>query len=150
MTTLRRLTINDANVATEYVQKYFAHDQLVFNASVRNAIEELLSAPELGAFFEVLSNDIPAGYVVLTYGFDHEFGGRIGLITDFYLLESHRGNGIGGAAMDELLNFAAARGLHAVELFVLDHNERARTFYERRGFSVTTGRKSMSIALAKA
>lgn len=53
-------------------------------------------------------------------------------IVDIALLPSHRGAGIGGAIMADLLREAATAG-KAVRIHV-EHNNRALRFYERLGF----------------
>ena len=44
------------------------------------------------------------------------------------------GRGVGSALLREALRWAAARGLHRVELTVMAHNTRAIALYERMGF----------------
>ena len=51
------------------------------------------------------------------------------------------GRGIGTSLLRHALDWAAAHGLHRVELTVMAHNTRAIRLYERMGFSVE-GRRS--------
>lgn len=44
------------------------------------------------------------------------------------------GQGVGSALLREALSWAAAHGLHRVELTVMAHNTRAIALYERTGF----------------
>jgi ribosomal protein S18 acetylase RimI-like enzyme len=46
-----------------------------------------------------------------------------------------RSKGIGNALIDFIVDFARSEGYERVRLFVIDTNERAKTFYERMGFS---------------
>ncbi|QYX57624.1 GNAT family N-acetyltransferase [Roseovarius sp. SCSIO 43702] len=48
-----------------------------------------------------------------------------------------RGQGVGSALLDAVIAEAAARGLPAVRLDVIDDNPRARALYERKGFRAT-------------
>ena len=45
-----------------------------------------------------------------------------------------RGRGIGGKMLDFIIDFAMTRGFRGVSLHVIDTNDRARAFYEERGF----------------
>ena len=145
MASLSQLTSADLTLATEFVKAYFLHDLLVFDDAVHQAVGQLLEDPSLGRFWVIESDGERCGYIVLTFGFDHEFGGRIGLVTDFFLVESARGAGLGTNAMELVLAEAKSLGLKAVELYVLDHNNRARDFYRRFGFSEVDGRAPMSL-----
>jgi ribosomal protein S18 acetylase RimI-like enzyme len=46
----------------------------------------------------------------------------------------HRGMGIGGSIIEFILDFARKEGFPAVSLHVIDSSQRARRFYEGRGF----------------
>jgi len=130
-----------------WVEAYFLHDGLRFDAKVRAGIRELLEHPEYGVAWVILRGGIEAGYCVMTYGFDHEVGGRTGVVTDFYLSEHARGEGIGSRVLDLMIDHARGTGLRQVELFVLDHNDGARRLYERRGFRAVTGREILVLPL---
>ena len=75
------------------------------------------------------------GYTILTYGFDMEFGGRLGIITDFYIDEDHRAKGIGSRVLKQMFAFARRNGLSAIELQVIKGNKIARRFYQKAGFT---------------
>jgi len=74
-------------------------------------------------------------------------GGRTGVVTDFYLSEHARGEGIGSRVLDLMIDHARGTGLRQVELFVLDHNDGARRLYERRGFRAVAGREILVLPL---
>lgn len=138
--TLRALGVESLDSALSFVKAYFDHDGLAFNPDVANGVRELLEDANLGTFWAICEGAAEVGYVVLTYAFDHEFGGRIGVATDFFLLEEGRGRGIGSEVLSLVERAAREKGLHAIELFVLDHNPRARLLYERLGYVGQTDR----------
>lgn len=133
--------------AKEWVKAYYDLDGLSFEPKVERAIETLLKSPHLGRFWEVVTESGPVGYIVLTFGFDHEFGGLMGLVTDFYLVESARGSGLGSAVLTEVVETACQSGCLHLELAVLDHNDRAAQFYQRLGFTPVLGRRMFGIEL---
>jgi len=52
------------------------------------------------------------------------------------VLAAARGQGVGAGLLRELDLWAAARGIHRLELTVMDHSHRARRLYERMGYAV--------------
>lgn len=56
------------------------------------------------------------------------------LVDMLAVAQSMRSKGIGSALMDFIIDFAQSKGYNQVRLFVIDTNEKAKTFYERRGF----------------
>ncbi|MFO0769034.1 MAG: GNAT family N-acetyltransferase [Nitrospiraceae bacterium] len=145
---LRQLGLNEVDVALDFVRAYFAHDGLAFDQAVAVAVRQLLSDPSLGRFWAIVRGEEMVGYAVLTFGFDHEFGGRTGLLTDFYLSEAWRGQGIGSLALEAIELEARALGLRALDLYVLDANPNARRLYLRRGFKPMVGRAPLTKPLA--
>jgi GNAT superfamily N-acetyltransferase len=133
--------------AKEWVKTYYDLEGLSFEPKVERGIETLLESSHLGRFWEVVMGSGPVGYIVLTFGFDHEFGGLMGLVTDFYLIESARGSGLGSAVLIEVMESARRVGCQHLELAVLDHNDRAAQFYQRLGFTPVLGRRMFEIEL---
>ncbi len=144
---LRELVIADAIAAERWVSRYYELDELVFDEKVRKAISALLVSPELGRFWQVERDGMPMGYIVLTFGFDHEFGGKLGVVTDFYLVEEARGQGLGSQVLQEVIQQAKQLGCKHLELAVLDHNTRAENFYRKLGLKPQTGRRIFEINL---
>ena len=64
-------------------------------------------------------------------------GRPVATLFDIVVFERHRNQGLGTAAIDEVEEWARARGLPVVHLAVFAHNEAARRLYERLGFTVT-------------
>ena len=58
-----------------------------------------------------------------------------GELTWMYVHPSHQGRGVGTALLRHLFSYAAAQGVHRIELTVLDGNP-ARRLYEREGFTL--------------
>ena len=66
-------------------------------------------------------------------------------IEDVCIDEGRRGENIGGALMDYVLDFARSIGCCRADLDVWEFNGRARAFYEKHGFS--TQKRRMDISL---
>ena len=75
-----------------------------------------------------------AGYLILTFGFSLEYGGRDAFIDEFFIATPHRGRGLGKAALEEVARLAPGLGVHAIHLEVADNNHGAESLYSRQGF----------------
>lgn len=64
-------------------------------------------------------------------------------MTDFYLCEEARGRGIGSEALALITRGARKLELKAIELVVVRHKGRGRSFHERNGFHAMEGRTPM-------
>ncbi len=95
----------------------------------------LLADPRLGIACLIERGQQLAGYLILTFGFDLEFGGRQATVTDLYLRPEARGSGLGAAALTALEDVGRRLGLKALELQVERDNLEAQAFYTRLGFT---------------
>ena len=75
----------------------------------------------------------PVGFALFFHNFS-TFMGRKGLyLEDLYVLEEHRGKGIGKALLQRLASIAVERQCRRFEWAVLDWNESAIRFYRSLG-----------------
>ncbi len=74
------------------------------------------------------------GYLVLTWGYSLESGGREALIDEVYV--EPKGRGAGSALVDAAIVECERRGLRRVFLETEAANGRARELYLRKGFEV--------------
>ena len=72
------------------------------------------------------------GYLVITWGYSLESGGRDALVDEFYV--SRQGQGVGGRLLDSALGMLAERGIRKVFLETERDNARVRSMYQRHGF----------------
>jgi len=64
-----------------------AYDFIPFRASrVRRALEAPVRDPTLGRLWMIQTLKRDAGYLIVTFGFDVEFGGRVPAVTEFYIV----------------------------------------------------------------
>lgn len=139
--------VSSAAVACEWVRHYYAYEGLAFDASVEQGVLRLLESSRFGWFFALTRGEEAIGYAVLTRAFDHEFGGEYAILTDFFLLESHRRHGHGSRALELIEEFARAQGFCSLDLYVLDRNAGVREFYKRQGFRDVSDRRPMTKSL---
>jgi ribosomal protein S18 acetylase RimI-like enzyme len=112
------------------VSEFCVTDQHTFDPDrVTRALVPLLEDDAHGVVYLA---DNEQGYVVITWGYSLESGGREALIDEIYL--RRRGEGRGGKVMDALFVEMAAQGVVKMFLETETHNHRARRFYARQGF----------------
>jgi ribosomal protein S18 acetylase RimI-like enzyme len=117
------------------IREYYRYDGIRFDARrVGPALRKLLGDESLGCVWIIDDGNAVAGYSILTFNYDLEFGGLQGIVTDLFLREKYRGRGLGKAALDGVAEYCRARGISAIELQVEHHNKAAQGFYRKLGF----------------
>lgn len=136
---IRRAVPGDADAVTAMAVAYNTEDgdHPISDATLRQAIDPLLTDDQYGLILvaERLSDPgVFLGYLVLTWSYSLESGGRDGLIDETWVAE--RGQGIGTALFAAAVEEAQRRGLPRLFLETETHNEGARRLYGRFGFVV--------------
>ncbi len=127
---LQRARIEHLPLMLTLVSEFCVTDQHTFDPDrVTRALVPLLEDDAHGVVYLA---DNEQGYVVITWGYSLESGGREALIDEIYL--RRRGQGLGSKVMDALFDDMAARGVVKMFLETETHNRRARQFYARQGF----------------
>ena len=132
----------------EFVRRYYEEDGIRFVPDlVRPALARLLVKPGLGrAFFFVDDEQIRCGYVVFTFGFEHEVGGPLATITDLFVEPSHRREGMGKAALAFVAETCRQLGVLSLELQPKRLNFGGQALYRSFGFRESE-RVSMFLSL---
>lgn len=129
------------------MREYYEYDGHGWDeASARSAIAQFLGNPTFGRAWLIQEGGAMVGYVVLTFGFSLQYGGRDSFLDELYLRETHRGQGIGAQVIDFLKAVCRQQGIKALHLEVLNQNQGAYRFYRRLGF-VEHDSKFMSLIL---
>ncbi len=97
-------------------------------------MEALLADPESGGVWTIEMDGSPAGYLVFTFGYSLEFGGRFGLLDELFIEEPWRGRGIGRQAVDFAGRLCVERGWRVLRLEFFPGNRRASDLYRRSGY----------------
>lgn len=132
---LRSAGTEDMACVVELVRRCHAYENLsreIFG--LESVLEPLLEQGDAGRIWIVELGGDAIGYVALCFGYSIEFGGRDAFIDEFYILEEHRGRGIGASVLGEIPCIARELGVKALHLEVARGNDRARRLYRRSGF----------------
>jgi GNAT superfamily N-acetyltransferase len=117
------------NLAEQEPGAYFFDEPVV-----RGALHKFLSDSDLGQAWVFFDEEIPVGYIILTFGFSFEFHGRDSFIDELYLEPQYRGRGIGRRAMRFVEERARELGVNAIHLEVDEGNTPAEELYRRAGY----------------
>jgi ribosomal protein S18 acetylase RimI-like enzyme len=103
----------------------------------RRALQELVHGTRFAAGWMIEAGSEAIGYLVVTWSWSIEFGGRDAFIDEFYIEPAHRGRGHGSEILEALVRLLDAEGVHAVHLEVEAGNPNAARLYRRHGFAGT-------------
>lgn len=130
------LTSDNLAAALRFREQLYRHEDLDYNPEgAVEGMQELMEHPEFGALWIIQVDGIDAGYILLTICYSLEFRGRFGLLDEFYIADSCRGQGAGTAAIEFVEAKCRARGLRALRLEVSHGNPRGQALYRRCGFA---------------
>jgi ribosomal protein S18 acetylase RimI-like enzyme len=135
MTDIRLAAPADLEAVLALHRDFFAEDGYAFREEESRAnLARLLAEPGLGQVFVIDVDGRVAGYLVLTFGFSLEFGGRDGLVDELYVSPGHRGRGLGTRALEAAEAACREQGIRALHLVVERYKDGAQALYRRAGF----------------
>ena len=99
--TLRIARVSDTPELLRLIRAYYRFDGIRFQKSVIDAaLRKLLRKRSLGRIWIMRDGVKSAGYVVLTFNYDLEFGGLEGIVTDLFIESEYRNRGLGRGALE--------------------------------------------------
>lgn len=99
----------------------------------REAAQNLVCNPSFGRIWMICLADDVVGYIVLSFDYSLEYGGRCGWVDEFFVRREYRGKGIGSQALRFFMERARELGVKTVHLGVRRGNP-AIELYRRAGF----------------
>jgi GNAT superfamily N-acetyltransferase len=100
----------------------------------REAAQNLVRNPSLGRIWMICLDQDVVGYIVLSFDYSLEYGGRCGWVDEFFIRKEHRGRGMGSEALQLFADKARELGARTVHLGVRRGNP-AIKLYRRAGFT---------------
>ena len=130
------VTSDEITTVVEMMQDFFAIDAYPFEkkATTSNLIE-FVDNQQLGRLWLITLQTETIGYVVMTFGFSFEYGGRDAFIDEFFLREAYRNQGIGKKVLTFLEEQAISLKINTLHLEVERHNVKANALYRKMGYS---------------
>ena len=149
MTTFKPLEIADIEVITQMMQDFYAIDNYPMDVEVaKKLFQEFISNEHLGKSWLIYSENEIAGYIILTFIFSFEYGGKIAFVDELFIKETARGKGFGKEAIQFIQREVPKLSLKLLYLEVEPHNENAQKLYLAHDF-VIHNRKLMKYKVTK-
>lgn len=149
MTTFKPLEITDISTITQMMQDFYAIDNYPMNVEVtKNLFREFISNEHLGKSWLIYSENEIVGYIILTFIFSFEYGGKIAFVDELFIKETARGKGIGKEAIQFIQKEVPKLSLKLLYLEVEPHNENAQKLYLAHDFELHN-RKLMKYKVTK-
>lgn len=147
---MRHGSIEDIPRLVALMTEFYAEAATPLNAArAAEAFAALLSDDRLGHVWLIQAGNYDVGYVVVTFSYSMEFGGRNAFLDDLFIQAPFRGAGLGTAALKEVRVFCAENGVCALHLETGRDNVAAQALYRRAGFKVTD-RQLLTLVLMEA
>ena len=149
MITFKPLEISDISIITKMMQDLYAIDNYPMNVEVaKNLFQEFISNEHLGKSWLIYSENEIVGYIILTFIFSFEYGGKIAFVDELFIKETARGKGFGKEAIQFIQSEVSKLSLKLLYLEVEPHNENAQKLYLAHDF-VLHNRKLMKYKVTK-
>jgi GNAT superfamily N-acetyltransferase len=132
---LRLATAVDHPALRLLQRAFYQEEKLTYVAHVDAALQSLLSDAALGfALVDEEAGRVNA-YLVVTFGFSLELGGKDAFVDELFVAGDARKRGVGRALMAQAANEARARGAKYLRLEVAEPDAGKLGFYQACGFS---------------
>lgn len=149
MTTFKPLEISDISIITQMMQDFYAIDNYPMDVEVAKTLfQEFISNEHLGKSWLIYSENEIVGYIILTFIFSFEYGGKIAFVDELFIKEIARGKGFGKEAIQFIQQEVPKLSLKLLYLEVEPHNENAQKLYLAHDF-VLHNRKLMKYKVTK-
>ena len=149
MTTFKPLEISDISIITKMMQDFYAIDNYPMDVEVAKTLfQEFISNEHLGKSWLIYSENEIVGYIILTFIFSFEYGGKIAFVDELFIKETARGKGFGKEAIQFIQQEVPKLSLKLLYLEVEPHNENAQKLYLAHDFELHN-RKLMKYKVTK-
>ncbi|MEQ8903831.1 GNAT family N-acetyltransferase [Ekhidna sp.] len=131
----KRVTLSDYALCMKMMKDFYTIDNYPFSElKARKCFEEIIRNDHLGRFWLLYRNRLPIGYIILTFGFSFEYGGKDAFIDEFYLIPGERRKGFGSMTLEKLKEKAKQLDIKAIHLEVEKTNQVGNRLYRQVGF----------------
>ena len=149
MTTFKPLEIVDIEIITQMMQDFYAIDNYPIDVEVTKTLfQEFIFNEHVGKSWLIYSENEIVGYIILTFIFSFEYGGKIAFVDELFIKETARGKGFGKEAIQFIQQEVPKLSLKLLYLEVEPHNENAQKLYLAHDFELHN-RKLMKYKVTK-
>ena len=137
MTTFKPLEKVDIPTITQMMQDFYAIDNYPMAVEEsKKLFQEFITNENLGKSWLIFSENEIVGYIILTFIFSFEYGGKIAFIDELFIKETARGKGIGKETIQFIQREVPKLSLKLIYLEVETHNENAQKLYLAHDFEL--------------
>ena len=137
MTTFKPLEISDISIITQMMQDFYAIDNYPMDVEIAKTLfQEFISNEHLGKSWLIYSENEIVGYIILTFVFSFEYGGKIAFVDELFIQETARGKGFGKEATQFIQQEVPKLSLKLLYLEVEPHNKNAQKLYLAHDFEL--------------
>ena len=149
MTSFKPLEIVDIEIITQMMRDFYEIDNYPMNVEVAKTLfQEFITNEHLGKSWLIYSENEIVGYIILTFVFSFEYGGKIAFVDELFIKETERGKGFGKEAIQFIQREVPKLSLKLLYLEVEPHNENAQKLYLAHDFELHN-RKLMKYKVTK-
>lgn len=131
------LEFSQLEIITSMMQDFYAIDNYPIDIEVsKKLFHEFISNENLGKAWLIYDDSEIVGYVILTFIFSFEYGGKIAFLDELYIKEIARGKGFGKQAIQFIKEQSEKLNVKLLYLEVENHNENAQKLYLANDFEV--------------
>lgn len=146
---MRHASIEDIPRLVALMTEFYAEGATPLKAArAAEAFAALLADDQLGHIWLIQAGNDDVGYLVVTFSYSMEFGGRNAFLDDLFIQAPFRGAGLGTAALKEVRAFCLEHAVRALHLETGRENAAAQALYRHAGFKVTD-RQLLTLVLAE-
>jgi ribosomal protein S18 acetylase RimI-like enzyme len=137
MTTFKPLEKVDIPTITQMMQDFYAIDNYPMDVEKsKKLFQEFITNENLGKSWLIFSENEIVGYIILTFIFSFEYGGKIAFIDELFIKETARGKGFGKEVIQFIQGEVPKLSLKLLYLEVETHNENAQKLYLAHDFEL--------------
>ena len=136
---LRPAEPSDLDTLVTLSRAFYDHFRYPWTEEQPRAIAALLADPSAGRVWLILVDGQPAGYVILSFFFSVERGGRTAFVDELFVLPGSRKRGAGGEVLDLVAKECPRLGVRALHAEIEPGNTGIASLSRRHGW-VDTGR----------
>jgi GNAT superfamily N-acetyltransferase len=127
----------DADAVVGMMQQFYAIDNYPIDVAVSKSLyTEFTENESLGKGWVIEADGKPVGYIILTFVFSFEYGGRIAFLDELFITEAMRGKGLAKQALDFITEEAKALSIKIIYLEIEPHNTAAQQLYLSKNFAL--------------
>ncbi|NJK51753.1 MAG: GNAT family N-acetyltransferase [Leptolyngbyaceae cyanobacterium SU_3_3] len=129
-------SISNIEKLIKLMSELYAYDHLPFDEQTAcSALQLILGNDSYGCIHLIYINEEIIGYLIVTFGFSLEYGGRDAFVDEIYVQEKYRRQGIGKKSLQFAEEICRGRGVQALHLEVERENTNAQAVYRKAGFA---------------